>query len=255
MNVACLIPVARIRGASTLPRHSVEQAGFVDVACARAMRAYARLTYLGRTLTRALWEFRDKRQQLEDLTRTNARLKKKVKRLRCEVARARHFAYHDPLTGLPNRCLLMDRLNQVTVMAARQGRPLALLLLDLDGFKSVNDSLGHAAGDEILQQVAERLSACIRGCDTACRYGGDEFVIMLPEIDSRESADAVAHKIADRLAAPYSIDGAIVSLTASIGAAIYRPGAQGSADLIRQADVAMYLAKSLGKPSRPIPGA
>jgi diguanylate cyclase (GGDEF)-like protein len=117
-----------------------------------------------------------------------------------------------------------------------------LLFIDLDKFKNVNDRLGHAAGDKILQQVAERLSARIRIGDTACRYGGDEFVVMLPEIDGNESAATVIEKIRTHLATPYLLDDTIISVTASTGTTIYRTG-QNCNDLIKQADIAMYFAK------------
>ena len=188
----------------------------------------------------------DARQHIEKLVRSNARLTRKLVLLRREAAQARHLAYHDQLTGLPNRSLLMDRLTQAMAQAARQHKQVGLLLLDLDQFKSVNDRLGHAAGDSVLQQVARRLSASTRSCDTACRYGGDEFVIMLPEIDGWESANAVAHKIRTRLAAPYLLDDRVIVLTASIGIAMYRADGRNGSELIREADSAMYLAKANG---------
>ena len=188
----------------------------------------------------------DARQHIEKLVRSNARLTRKLVLLRREAAQARHLAYHDQLTGLPNRSLLMDRLTQAMAQAARQHKQVGLLLLDLDQFKSVNDRLGHAAGDSVLQQVARRLSASIRSCDTACRYGGDEFVIMLPEIDGWASANAVAHKIRTRLAAPYLLDDRVIVLTASIGIAMYRADGRDGSELIREADSAMYLAKARG---------
>jgi len=169
-------------------------------------------------------------------------------RLAQRVAQARHFAYHDELTGLPNRSLLLDRLRQAVAQASRQHKQVALLFLDLDGFKGVNDRFGHAAGDTLLQQVAERLAACIRGGDTACRYGGDEFVIMLPEIDGAESAAAVAQKIHGHLAAPYVVDGQAITVTASIGAAVYPADGKDCSELIKQADIAMYLAKVHSSP-------
>jgi diguanylate cyclase (GGDEF)-like protein len=111
------------------------------------------------------------------------------------VLRSRRFAFHDELTGLPNRRLLLDRYHQAVALATRQHRLVALLFLDLDGFKNVNDTHGHAAGDRILQLVAARLLASIRASDTACRYGGDEFVVLLPELDTPGSAVAAARKI------------------------------------------------------------
>jgi diguanylate cyclase len=186
----------------------------------------------------------DTRRRIEMFARRNARLAKKLVRLKREVTRARHFAYHDQLTGLPNRGLLMDRLTQAMAQAARQHKQVGLLLLDLDQFKSINDRFGHAAGDQVLQEVARRLSACIRSCDTACRYGGDEFVIMLPEIDGWANAEVVAHKIRAHLAAPYVLDDQSVILTASIGIAVYRADERDGHELIREADSAMYLAKA-----------
>ena len=191
-------------------------------------------------------EDQDARQRIEMLTRSNARLTQELLRLRRETARVRRLAYYDELTGLPNRSLLMDRLTQTMAQAARQHKQVGLLLLDLDRFKSVNDRLGHAAGDRLLQQVGERLSACTRSCDTVCRYGGDEFVIMLPEIDGWESADVVARKIHTRLCAPFVFDGRAIVLTASIGIALYRTDGRNGSELIREADNAMYLAKANG---------
>jgi diguanylate cyclase len=183
-------------------------------------------------------------RKIETLTQSNWLLQQEVARLVRQVAQTRHFAYHDELTGLPNRSLLMDRLNQAIVQAARQHKRVALLLLDLDGFKSVNDRRGHAAGDELLRQAAQRLVACIRGADTACRYGGDEFVIMLPEFDGSESVSTVAEKVHIHLAAPYAIGGEAISVTASIGTATYPDDGENYHDLIEHADIAMYRAKA-----------
>lgn len=185
-----------------------------------------------------------RRRYMKVLARSNARLTSKVRRLECEAEKARHLACHDPLTGLPNRRLLLDRLKQAMLQAERQHKSVGVLLLDLDRFKRVNDDLGHAAGDQLLQQVAARLSGCIRGCDTACRYGGDEFVIMLPEIDGAGDADAVAQKIRARLLAPYLLDGRRVAVSASIGTAIFKAGGANCGKLIGEADIAMYRAKA-----------
>jgi diguanylate cyclase (GGDEF)-like protein len=139
--------------------------------------------------------------------------------------------------------LLLDRLNQAMVRAKRQDSQLALLLLDLDGFKDVNDRLGHVAGDKLLQRVADRLLSCIRGSDTACRYGGDEFIVLLPEVDDQKRALVVASEIHARLAKPYMVDDYSIAVTASIGVAVYPNDGMSQDDLIKQADVAMYLAK------------
>jgi diguanylate cyclase (GGDEF)-like protein len=178
------------------------------------------------------------------LARSNARLRRIVIRLRKEAAQTRHFAYHDPLTGLPNRTLLLDRLRQAMARALRLHKQVGLLLLDLDQFKNVNDQLGHAAGDQLLQQVAGRLSQCIRGGDTACRYGGDEFVVMLPEIDGLEAVDAIVQKIRTQLTAPYELDHGVAEITVSVGVALYRTDGQDCSELIKQADLAMYQGKA-----------
>ena len=183
-------------------------------------------------------------------------LRHQVALLQRTVTQTRRFAYHDELTGLPNRRLLQDRYNQAVALAARQGRRVALLFLDLDGFKQINDAHGHAAGDSVLRQVAERLRACIRKSDTACRYGGDEFVILLPELDGRESATAAARKIRARLAVPCVVDGTPITVTASIGVAVYPLDGREYGDLMRMTDSFMYRAKARGaacraRPSRP----
>ena len=134
---------------------------------------------------------------------TTSRLKGKLVRLAKLVEHVRQFAYHDELTGLPNRALLLDRLRQAMVLALRDKKQVALLMIDLDDFKHVNDAYGHGAGDNLLQHVAWQLSTCIRGSDTVCRYGGDEFVIMLPEIDGIDCANAVVKKIHARLAGSF----------------------------------------------------
>jgi diguanylate cyclase len=171
-------------------------------------------------------------------------LKHQVALLQRTVAQARRFACHDELTGLPNRRLLLDRYNQAVALAARRKRRVALLFLDLNKFKQVNDVHGHAAGDSILQQFAMRLRACVRTSDTACRYGGDEFVVLLPELEGRESAEAAAEKIRDRLAIPYIVDGVEITVTASIGVAVYPSEGREFGDLLRVTDSFMYRDKA-----------
>ena len=206
-------------------------------------QAIARVQQLERALASSQQEAIAAQQQLAMLSETYARLSELAVEREHEVASVRHSAYHDELTGLPNRALLLDRLNQALVRAKRQHKQLALLLLDLDGFKDVNDRLGHIAGDKLLQRVAERLLSCIRGSDTACRYGGDEFVVLLPEVDDQNRALVVAGEIHARLAKPYMVDDYSIAVTASIGVAVYPLDGTTENDLIKQADVAMYLAK------------
>jgi diguanylate cyclase (GGDEF)-like protein len=176
----------------------------------------------------------------------NVQLRRRVAELEQEVVRVRHLAYHDSLTGLPNRELLLDRLDQAMSQAARQHKAVGLLLLDLNDFKRVNDDFGHSAGDVILQRVAVRLSKCIRGCDTACRYGGDEFVILLPEIDDVDDVRSVVRKIHALLAKPHRLGHQILVIGASIGAALYSGGLANCKNLIDAADAAMYRSKRRG---------
>lgn len=183
-------------------------------------------------------------QQIDTLQKRDKLLKQEVNQLGQAVAQARRFAHHDQLTGLPNRTLLLDRFNQATARAARQHKQVALLFLDLDGFKSINDILGHTAGDKLLQQVAARLIASIRTSDTACRYGGDEFVILLPELEHRESATVAAEKIRVHLGTPYLIGGTSIQVTASIGMAIYPTDGTEFGDLLQQSDAGMYCDKA-----------
>jgi len=186
----------------------------------------------------------DTQQQVKLLAVSNACLRRNLIRFSRKLKQVGRLAYHDELTGLPNRDLLLDRLHQALQQAARQHKQVLLLFINLDRFKWINDQLGYIAGDRLLQQVAMRLAANIRGADTACRYGGDEFVIMLPEIEGQQSAAIVMHKIRAQLAAPYVIDDQVITLTASVGAAFYHGDQQSCEDLIRQAGIDMSHAKA-----------
>lgn len=183
------------------------------------------------------------KHEMEFLSMRIARLQQELVELAQKEAQARHLAYHDGLTGLPNRNLLQDRFHQVMSQAERHRKSLALLLLDLDEFKRVNDKLGHASGDKLLKALAERLSVGIRGADTACRYGGDEFVVMLAEIENPEVAATLAAEIGTRLSQPYIIDGHEIHMTVSVGTAVYPTDGKSYDALIKQADIAMYRAK------------
>jgi diguanylate cyclase (GGDEF)-like protein len=155
----------------------------------------------------------------------------------------RHQALHDSLTGLPNRALLRDRLTTALSTARRTGQPVALLVLDLDQFKEINDTLGHPTGDRMLQQVAARLSDVLRDCDSVARLGGDEFAVLLTVDASRTGAENVAVRISDALAAPFDLDGLSVQTAASIGIVLSPEHGADAELLVQRADVAMYGAK------------
>jgi diguanylate cyclase (GGDEF)-like protein len=159
------------------------------------------------------------------------------------VQDAVHQAFHDSLTGLPNRLLLMDRLDHALARAARVGTETAVLFVDLDAFKTVNDSLGHAAGDELLREAAGRLLSCVRSADTAARFGGDEFVVLLEDVDEQRVA-RVANRILDAMNEPFAVRNRQVFIGASIGIAV---GHDQADDLLRNADLALYRAKAKGR--------
>jgi diguanylate cyclase (GGDEF)-like protein/PAS domain S-box-containing protein len=158
-----------------------------------------------------------------------------------------HLAHHDALTDLPNRLLLNDRLAQAIELGRRYRRPLAVLFMDLDRFKHVNDSLGHVLGDQLLRSVAERLKLCVRSSDTVSRQGGDEFVLVLTEMDQAGNAAVSAKKVLDAVAEPHHIAGRELHLTASIGVSVYPDDGHDAETLMRNADIAMYHAKDHGR--------
>jgi len=158
-----------------------------------------------------------------------------------------HLAQHDFLTGLPNRLLLTERLSQAIGQAQRHPKQVGLLFLDLDYFKNINDSLGHIIGDQLLQSVAGRLASCIRNTDTVCRQGGDEFVILLAEIEQPQDAAQVAEKLLASLLAPHLIDGHELHVTLSIGISIYPNDGISADSAMQNADTAMYYAKANGR--------
>jgi diguanylate cyclase (GGDEF)-like protein/PAS domain S-box-containing protein len=155
-------------------------------------------------------------------------------------------ALHDPLTKLPNRLLLMDRAHQALARLHRSNGPIALLFIDLDGLKAINDSLGHAVGDLLLVSVAERLADTLRDSDTVARLGGDEFVILAEDLESDEEALAVAERVLRGLEEPFDVGAIEVGMFASVGVSISRDAAADPEDLLREADVAMYRAKRAG---------
>ena len=160
-----------------------------------------------------------------------------------------HSAQHDFLTGLPNRMLLNDRVRQAISLAARHGKKVAVLFLDLDGFKHINDSLGHPIGDKLLQSIAKRLVDCGRSSDTVSRQGGDEFVVLLSEVEQSDDAASTARRMLQSIAEPHSIGQHDLHVTASIGLSIYPDDGLDAETLIKNADTAMYQAKENGHQS------
>jgi diguanylate cyclase (GGDEF)-like protein/PAS domain S-box-containing protein len=158
-----------------------------------------------------------------------------------------HSAQHDFLTGLPNRVLLNDRVSQAIAASQRRDAMVAVMFMDLDGFKQINDSLGHPVGDKVLQSIAERLRECLRGSDTVCRLGGDEFVVLLSEVKQAEDAAFTAQRILQAIAAPHFIDNHDLRVTASIGISVHPDDGLDAETLIKNADIAMYHSKEHGR--------
>ncbi len=158
-----------------------------------------------------------------------------------------HLAQHDPLTGLPNRMLLNDRLNQAIEMARRHRQSLAVLYVDVDRFKHINDSLGHAVGDRLLQSIARRLVACVRSSDTVSRPGGDEFVVLLSEVACAEDALRTADKILAAMVPPQRIDQLDLHVTVSLGIGLYPDDGTDAETLLKNADLALLRAKADGR--------
>jgi diguanylate cyclase (GGDEF)-like protein len=190
-------------------------------------------------------------EKLEAALRENDRLKAQNQSLARDLAaasrrgtEAHHLAYHDILTGLPNRLMLMQSLQHAILEARERRQQLALLFIDLDHFKLVNDRLGHAIGDRVLTIVASRLLTTIRASDIACRYGGDEFVVLLSDIADIEVVRAIVDKILACLEGPYVIDGNDVHMRASIGFALYPSHGDRCDALLSHADASMYQSKA-----------
>ncbi|WP_405235106.1 diguanylate cyclase domain-containing protein [Lentisalinibacter orientalis] len=178
-------------------------------------------------------------RQIDDLLKLNTLLKAECSLLAESLAQARRFAYHDPLTGLPNLRVLADRFDQAAAQAIRKHNYVVLFFLGLDGFREISNAIGYTAADRLLQRMASRLSSCVRSSDTVCRYGGEELVVLLPDIDRRGQAVGVCEKIRHELARPYVIDGTSVRATASLGMATFPTEGTDCLNLIRSADQAM----------------
>jgi diguanylate cyclase (GGDEF)-like protein/PAS domain S-box-containing protein len=158
-----------------------------------------------------------------------------------------HTATHDPLTGLTNRLVFYDRIAVELARARRNQTQLALIYIDLDRFKIINDTQGHSSGDQLLKAVAERLKTLLRETDTLARMGGDEFMYILPEVESLKDADRIAEKVLDAIRKPFLLDGQLQSITASIGTAVYPMDGRDAETLMKNADLAMYFAKDKGR--------
>ena len=186
-------------------------------------------------------------QRTRELEESNNQLSESKKQAETVAKRMEYHAHHDDLTGLPNRILFNDRINTELAHACRQKSMMALLFLDLDRFKVINDSLGHAIGDQLLRVISRRLKNCVREEDTIARLGGDEFMILLPRITSSSDAGRVGRKITEALVEPVSCNGHELHITTSIGISIYPFDSTNVETLIKNADISMYRAKELGR--------
>ena len=175
-----------------------------------------------------------------------------VTEARSETERIRYQANFDALTGLPNRYLFFDRLNQTINRARRDSENLAVLFIDLDHFKVVNDSLGHAAGDQLLSETADRMTEFLRATDTVARIGGDEFAVVLPSIGRDRSARRIAEKICYALGRPFNLDGTEALISASVGISVFPDDGEDGETLLARADAAMYTAKQSGRGGPPV---
>ncbi len=225
-----MAPDAFIEMARHFDTHpDVERCEVLDLDDGRILECYSRPRRIGEQIVGRVWSFRDitERRQAE--------------------TRLAYMANYDSVTGLPNRHLLRERLDRAIKHEARSHRHLAVMFLDLDNFKSINDTLGHDVGDRVLQVVANRLLACLRESDTVARIGGDEFTVLVEDMTTMESIAALAQQIIDSLSLPFPLDGREMFCTVSVGIAIYPDDSESLDGLMKSADSAMYRAKEQGR--------
>ena len=192
-----------------------------------------------------------RQEELGQLARSFVQMQEEIVEHLEELSRSRnaleHLARHDPLTGLPNRRVFFERLEHALAAARRSAKPLAVLFVDLDHFKQLNDSLGHSIGDRVLQAVANLLRSATRESDTVARLGGDEFVILIEQLDDPGRVVAVLHKLHERFQLPMLLDGHEVKVQASMGVSLFPRDGDDIESLVQQADRAMYVAKNAGR--------
>jgi diguanylate cyclase (GGDEF)-like protein/PAS domain S-box-containing protein len=219
---------------------------YEDITAERAARASLEASRDAAEASREVLE-RAVAERTVELQTANARLQAEIADRRQAESRAQHLADHDALTGLPNRRLLEDRLTQALAASQRNRKQTAVMFVDLDRFKNINDSLGHAAGDLVLKECADRLVKQLREVDTICRIGGDEFVVVLPEIKRASDAANVAAKILETVALPFMVQDRELQITPSVGISVFPDDGRDAESLIRNADAAMYHAKETGR--------
>jgi len=189
----------------------------------------------------------DRKQMQLDLTEANECMQKEIVKREEMQKKIEHLAYHDHLTGLANRWLFTDQLDHALSLSGRMAKMLAIMFLDLDGFTMINDSLGHALGDQLLKEVSKRLVNTIRKSDVVARIGGDEFVIMIENEENIEAIKLVAEKVLNSFNEPYKLNGQECFVTTSIGVAVYPTDGENAETLLKNADIAMYKAKEKGR--------
>jgi diguanylate cyclase (GGDEF)-like protein len=187
------------------------------------------------------------RRELDAMRTSNARLMREVKELRRREAKARRLAGLDELTGLCNRRVMLQSLGTAIEAAGQSGSRVGLLFIDLDGFKAINDDYGHATGDSLLAAAGARIASRARKIDIVCRYGGDEFVVVLPGVPDSCAVLHIADQIRAHLALPYWVHGTKLRLTAAVGIAVFPDHAEGAQQLLQRADESMYRAKPTGR--------